>query len=142
MAKRAVRVLRAVALALLLASLAAADEIGTRQVHFGELTYRLFCVGCHGPRGEGDGAVSGALGMPVGDLTRLNIRNGGVFPADEVTAAIADTSDVRGHRELAVAPWAQTFAREFEAFAARPAVEDLVARRIAHIVAYLESIQR
>lgn len=112
------------------------------QAGFGMKGYRLFCAGCHGPDGKGNPELSQALEMPLVDLTKIAERNGGTFPSREVAAAIAGESKVIvGHRALAVSPWAQTFAREFENFAPPPAIEDLVQRRIDHIVAYLKSIQ-
>jgi mono/diheme cytochrome c family protein len=111
------------------------------QAEFGRSTYRLFCVGCHGADGKGNRAVAEALGMPLVDLTQIKRRNGGVFPAGDVAAAIAGTR-MGGHRDLAPEPWAEVFADEFERFAERLAVNALVARRIDHLVAYLESIQR
>lgn len=134
--------LRLLALALLLAAApAAAQEAGSTQAQFGQLSYRLFCAGCHGPGGKGDGAVAQALEAPATDLTQLARENGGIFPADEVADAITGLSEVGGHRDLAMAPWAAMFAEEFESFAERAVADELVARRIAHLVAYLESIQ-
>ena len=113
------------------------------QADFGKRSYRLFCVGCHGIDGRGNGDVAEALDMEVGDLTVIARRNGGVFPASEVAAAIAGLSDTSGHRKLAMEPWAKMFAQEFRQFAEENAtVHALVARRINHLVAYLESIQR
>ena len=110
------------------------------QAQFGRSSYRLFCVGCHGADGKGNRAVAEALHMPLVDLTQIKKRNGGVFPAEEVAAAIAGTR-MGGHRDLAPEPWARVFADEFERFAEKLAVNAMVARRIDHLVAYLESIQ-
>lgn len=113
------------------------------QADFGKRSYRLFCVGCHGIDGRGNGEAARALDMDVGDLTLIARRNGGVFPAEEVAAAIAGLSDTSGHKRLAMEPWTKMFAQEFRQFAQEhEAVNALVARRINHIVAYLESIQR
>lgn len=82
------------------------------------------------------------MDAPLVDLTQIARRNGGTFPAREVALAIAGESHtIPGHATLDMPPWAQTFAEEFEDFAPPPAIRDLVDRRIAHIVAYLESIQ-
>lgn len=110
------------------------------QAQFGRSTYRLFCVGCHGADGKGNRTVAEALDLPLVDLTQIRKRNGGVFPADAVAAAIAGTR-MGGHRDLAPEPWARIFADEFEHFAEKVVVNALVARRIDHLVAYLESIQ-
>lgn len=111
------------------------------QAEFGRSTYRLFCVGCHGADGKGNRTVAEALDLPLVDLTQISKRNGGVFPADAVAAAIAGTR-MGGHRDLAPEPWARVFADEFEQFAEKVVVNALVARRIDHLVAYLESIQQ
>jgi hypothetical protein len=129
------------ALLLALAPLPVAAQSAPSSAEFGRLSYRLFCVGCHGPDGKGNGAVAISLGMPLSDLTQIAKDNDGIFPAAEVEAAINGTSTVRGHRSLAMTPWAQQFELEFDRFAAKAAVNDMVARRIDHIVAYLQSIQ-
>ena len=110
------------------------------QTEFGELSYRLFCSGCHGPDGRGNGDLAQALGMPLGDLTQIAKRNGGVFPAEEIRRLLTGRGP-RGHSDLNMAPWAQTFAEEFENFASRIVANAMVRRRIDHLVAYLESIQ-
>lgn len=127
--------------AALSGSAAIAQEARESQVHFGKMIYRLFCVGCHGEDGRGDGAVARALDMPSTDLTTISAANGGVFPADDVAGAITGLGETRGHRDLPVGPWTEMFAEEFETFAERAVANQMVARRIAHLVAYLESIQ-
>jgi mono/diheme cytochrome c family protein len=110
------------------------------QEHFGEMTYRLFCAGCHGADGRGNREVADALGMSIGDLTQISRRNDGVFPRDEIADAIAGRGP-RGHTQLLMAPWADMFADEFEQFATRFIANEMVTRRIEHLTAYLESIQ-
>lgn len=132
-------VLVAAALSLPAAS-AGAQETSAMQAQFGALSYRLFCAGCHGADGRGNGQLAEALDMPLGDLTQIAKRNGGVFPARDIARAIAGVGP-RGHTALNMAPWADVFAEEFEQFASTVAVNAMVARRIQHLVAYLESIQ-
>src|SRR5690606_30769789 len=95
---------------------AQAQESQSVQAQFGRSTYRLFRVGCHGADGKGNRTVAEALDLPLVDLTQIRKRNGGVFPADAVAAAIAGTR-MGGHRDLAPEPWARIFADEFEHFA-------------------------
>jgi mono/diheme cytochrome c family protein len=134
--------------ALLLALLAAlpnspaqAQDLDSMQVHFGTLAYQFYCANCHGEGGKGDGPVAAALTRQPADLTRLAVRNGGSFPVQEVTAAIDGRVEIVGHLDLFMPPWGHLFARELDAFPKGTVVEALVARRIAHIIAYLESIQ-
>ena len=46
------------------------------------------CASCHGADAKGDGEMSQHLVKMAPDLTKLSIRNGGVFPTDEVMATI------------------------------------------------------
>ena len=110
------------------------------EVYFGSQTFRLFCVGCHGPDGRGNAAVGRALLQPDVDLSQIARRNGGVFPAEDVATAITGLGGT-GHARLKMAPWAEVFADEFDAFTARAVVNQMVERRIDHLVAYIESIQ-
>lgn len=138
----------AVCLAAALAALAfvslpaAAQSTTAMQEHFGELSYRLYCSGCHGPDGRGSEPASRALGLSTGDLTLLRRGNGGVFPSEDLTAALSGLAEIEAHRILAMHPWAEMFAEDFARFAAEAAVNPMVARRIAHLVAYIESLQR
>lgn len=111
------------------------------QAHFGSMTYRLFCVGCHGVDGRGNPAVARALAVRSVDLTTISRRSGGEFPAGEVTIAITGLGET-GHARLKMAPWAEVFAEEFKAFASAIVVDQMVDRRIEHLVSYIESIQR
>ncbi|MDP1732249.1 MAG: c-type cytochrome [Devosia sp.] len=128
-------------LGALSAAPAQADDIGTLQLHFGTLTYQFYCVSCHGAGGKGNGPVAAALTRPPADLTQLARQNGGAFPVEKVTAAIDGRIEIVGHLNLAMPPWGQLFAHELEAFPKGTVVEALIARRIAHIIVYLESIQ-
>lgn len=129
-------------IAAVIAALLGAPASAQDSASFGREGYRLFCAGCHGADGRGNPALSSALAMPHVDLTRLARDNGGVFTGREIALAIAGESTViSGHETLDMPPWAQTFAEEFESFAPPPAIRGLVDRRIAHIVAYLQSIQ-
>ena len=111
------------------------------QVHFGCQAYRLFCAGCHGAAGRGGGPLAEALDVPISDLTRLAAENGGVFPSEAIREALSGRG-LRAHLNLKIGPWAEMFADEFESFAAKAAAHQMVARRIDHIIVYLESIQR
>ena len=136
------RTLPLLAILLAFATLpAAAQDLGRVQMHFGDSVFQLYCAICHGEDGKGDGPAASALNMPPADLTTLAQRNGGTFPARRVRAILDSLLDVAGHTSVALPPWAQLFAREFETFAEGPILDALVARRVDHILDYLESIQ-
>jgi hypothetical protein len=118
---------------------AAAEDLGRLQAHFGDAVYQLYCAACHGQDGKGDGPAAPALRTRPADLTGLAKRNGGVFPIDRVTAAIDGRLDIDGHLDLPIPPLGHSFTNELKVKGTL--LEQLIARRIAHIVAYLESLQ-
>ncbi len=75
----------------------------------GPALYRIYCASCHGVTGHGDGPVASSLKGEVPDLTRLSVRHGGVFPADQVRKIIDGraTSPPHGSRDMPV--WGQAF---------------------------------
>ena len=128
-------------LAWALSALPAAAQSTNIQAQFGALTYQFYCETCHGAGGKGDGPAAAALTTRPADLTALAKSNEGTFPAERVTAAIDGRVEIVGHLDLAMPPWAALFAHEFEAFADGTVVDALIERRIAHIVAYIETLQ-
>lgn len=109
---------------------------------FGAITYQVYCESCHGSGGMGDGPMAAYADPPPTDLTLLSATNGGVFPAERVTSAIDGREEVVGHLDVAMPPWARLFAHDLRDFPEGPVLDELVARRIAHLVVFLESIQR
>ena len=124
-----------------LPALPAAAQGTSLQAQFGAATYKYYCETCHGEAGKGDGPAAASLSTHPADLTTLATRNGGTFPAERVTAAIDGRVEIVGHQDLAMPPWAALFAHEFESFAEGTVVDALIERRIAHIVAYIETLQ-
>ena len=131
---------------LLVASLAAAAAVAqTTGPHnpplvisslAGRDLYDFYCASCHGRNGKGDGPVASALKTSPGDLTRLALRNGGVFPTARVTAFVMNDSDIRmaSHGSYEMPVWGPVF-RALDS-------SDTMARvRIANVVSYIESIQ-
>lgn len=98
--------------------------------------YKFYCASCHGAGGRGDGPVAQTLKSDPPDLSRLALRNGGVFPRARVVAIIEGRSDpplsVHGTREMPV--WGPIF-RGLDA-------NDAANRtRIGNLVDYLQSLQ-
>ena len=95
----------------------------------------LYCAPCHGRDGRGNGPVAPALKTPPADLTRISIRNNGVFPAGRIRQFVTSGGDVAAHGTSAMPVWGPTF-RSLDTS------DKLVAIRIANVVSYLESIQQ
>jgi mono/diheme cytochrome c family protein len=98
--------------------------------------YGFYCASCHGRDARGDGPVAPALKSVPPDLTRISLRNGGVFPRARVEAILLGRAKpplaAHGSREMPV--WGPIF----QGLDADEAV-NLV--RIANIVDYVESLQ-
>lgn len=96
--------------------------------------FGTFCAPCHGTSGRGDGPMAAQLTRPASDLTRLQLRNGGQFPASQVRRII-DGQGVESHGTRSMPVWGDIFFREQGASRA-----DADAR-IAALVAHLRTIQ-
>jgi mono/diheme cytochrome c family protein len=102
----------------------------------GSDNFNAYCAPCHGRAGTGDGPVAPALTKRPADLTKLALRNDGVFPSRQVREFVTHGNPaIAAHGSSDMPIWGPTF-RSLE-----PS-DTLVATRIANIVAYLESIQQ
>lgn len=111
----------------------------------GRELFARFCASCHGPAGFGDGPVAPALKVLVPDLTRLQQRHGGQFPAERVHKIIdgRELFAVHGSRYMPVwghELWSAPGQAGSESESARRG--DEVAVVIDRLVEYLRSIQQ
>ena len=106
------------------------------QSMYGRDLYGFYCASCHGRDARGSGPVAPALRADPPDLTRLALRNGGVFPRLRVEAIVDGRADpplaAHGSREMPV--WGPIFSGLDGDQAANRA-------RIQNIVTYLETLQ-
>jgi mono/diheme cytochrome c family protein len=111
-------------------------ETREERIAQGERIYHVFCAGCHGKTAKGDGAMADLLKLPPADLTRINARNGGTFPAERVAETIDGRAVVRGHgAQMPVWGWSfKEPGRDWDQ-------EREVQERVRDLVLYLESIQ-
>jgi mono/diheme cytochrome c family protein len=108
------------------------------EVERGDRLYQIHCMNCHGEDGRGHGPLRSDLRIRPTDLTRIARRNGGVFPQDEVLAAIDGRQEVRGHGLRHMPVWGLTFRVEGKV----ASQEEDVRVRLRELAAYLRSIQR
>ena len=135
----------AAAMAIAISTAAASSAAGQRQAApqtslltpslSGMDNFLRYCGPCHGRDGKGGGPVAAALRTAPADLTRISIRNGGVFPADRVRRFVTNGAEVSAHGSSEMPVWGPTF-RSLESS------DKLVDIRIANVVTYLESIQQ
>lgn len=70
----------------------------------GREDFAAFCSSCHGLSGKGDGGAAALLDRNPADLTRLSVRNGGVFPGTRVMAKIWGYTGVAPGRQDRASP--------------------------------------
>jgi mono/diheme cytochrome c family protein len=111
------------------AQVCAAQDTGAR-------LYFNHCAACHGDDGEGTGPVAASMRVTVPNLRTLAERNGGVFPADAVTAYVDGRTEKAAHGDRQMPIWGDVFKG-----AAQDATESTVRRRIAAVVEFISTLQ-
>jgi mono/diheme cytochrome c family protein len=106
------------------------------QSYSASVDYQMYCVSCHGADGRGDGAIAKSLKKRPADLTRINERNGGVFPADKIFKAIDGREPASSHGPTDMPVWGDVLAKSSTSLGAENA-----AARIDALVKYLQTLQ-
>lgn len=104
----------------------------------GKHMYLKYCGSCHGSDGKGAGAVSVLFKTKLPDLTRLSQNNRGIYPMDDVMAAIDGRRTVRGHGDRNMPVWGEVFGKEFEESKYPELTTLLKAKIIAEYIAQLQ----
>jgi mono/diheme cytochrome c family protein len=125
----------------LIACVATAACIPTKEPISGQAAFLESCAGCHGNDARGAGEVGRTLDKVPPDLTGLAARNGGVFPRDAVMSTI-DGLTRRPHfsadmPEFGAGDMGDTIIVENPDGTGTPVPERLLA-----LADYLESLQR
>ena len=102
----------------------------------GAQLYSTHCTACHGIDGEGGGPVAAVMQITVPNLRSLKARNGGVFPTDAVSAYIDGRQIPASHGDRQMPIWGDVFRSQEGRNTA-----DIVRRRIAAIVSFIEELQ-
>jgi mono/diheme cytochrome c family protein len=105
--------------------------------------FGLYCAGCHGEKGVGDGPIVDTLEKKPADLTLLSQRNGGVFPRERVLRVIDGREEVKQHGTRDMPVWGEWFKLEAEdGLGGAEVSEKVVQGRIEKMVDYLETLQK
>lgn len=101
----------------------------------GSEMFLAYCASCHGRDGKGNGPAAAAMKVPPADLTTLDQKNNGKFPASRVTAVLAGKVEVMAHGSKDMPVWGPIF-REIS-----HGNEAKVQQRISNLTDYVESLQ-
>jgi hypothetical protein len=106
-----------------------------------EAAFARYCAPCHGEDGRGNGKLAFRLSKPAPDLTKLTVRNGGVFPRERLARLIDGREQINAHdREMPI--WGEWFKLEAEEGFEGPAGEEAkIRKRIDDLLNLLQSMQ-
>lgn len=101
----------------------------------GKDLFKSYCASCHGLDAKGKGPMAASLKVPPADLTRISIRNRGVFPLARIQKIIAgEELPPSGHGSNQMPVWGPIFSQVTRDV-------DLGRVRIDNLTRYLRDIQ-
>ncbi len=101
----------------------------------GDDLYKAYCAACHGEDAKGHGPMAFWLKVAPPDLTRIAVRNGGVFPLARVSGIISGGEALpSGHGTKGMPVWGPIFSQVTRD-------QDLGRVRIDNLARYLREIQ-
>jgi mono/diheme cytochrome c family protein len=78
----------------------------------GAALFKAYCTACHGADGKGDGPMATFLKAAPSDLTRIAVRNHGVYPGTRVERIISGEEQIaRGHGTRDMPVWGPIFSQ-------------------------------
>jgi len=108
----------------------------------GRVTYRIYCINCHGEEARGDGSLASLLTTSPTDLTRLAQKNDGTYPTEQVRESIDGSRRVKGHGLEDMPVWGNVFqVSAVEPSGSDETAEERANRKIQELVVYLETLQ-
>ncbi len=97
--------------------------------------YRAYCASCHGLDAKGNGVMAASMKARPSDLTRISLRNNGVFPLMHMERIISgEEQPASGHGSRDMPVWGPVFSRVTNDV-------DLGRVRIDNLARYLRDIQ-
>ncbi len=107
----------------------------------GKADFMNHCAPCHGDNGKGNGPELKVLpDIHPSDLTKISLRNGGVFPTQKVADMVDGRKAIPSHKRFDMPFWGVNFQQEGKEFT--PESEARAKARIDALVAYIQSIQQ
>lgn len=107
----------------------------------GEGDFNMYCAGCHGENGKGNGPKSFGLSKPAPNLTQLTKRYGS-FPREKLVKMVDGREAIPGHMDREMPVWGVWFkAESAQDLGGAEGDEASVERRVTNLVDYVESLQ-
>jgi|SRR5579863_4084124 len=101
----------------------------------GPALFKAYCAVCHGTDARGGGPMSVSLKVAPADLTRIAVRNGGMYPQTRVERIISGEELITGgHGTRAMPVWGPIFSQIAWD-------QDLGRLRIHNLAAYIGRLQ-
>ncbi len=101
----------------------------------GSQLFNAYCAVCHGREGKGDGSMAKALKTKPPDLSRLQLRNRGQFPAQRLAKNISgEEQKAKGHGSREMPIWGSIFSQVSRD-------QDLGRVRVDNLVKHIQSLQ-
>lgn len=102
----------------------------------GKDLFKAYCASCHGADAKGKGPMAVSLKIPPADLTRISVRNHGVFPLPRMQKIVAgEELPPSGHGSSQMPVWGPIFSQVTRDV-------DLGRVRIDNLTRYLRDIQQ
>lgn len=110
------------------------------QLAAGKADFMKHCAPCHSASGKGNGPEVNVIpGIKPADLTKIAMKNGGVFPFQGVEDTIDGRKKVPSHERFDMPFWGVNFQQEGKEFTRESEAKSKA--RIEAIVYYIETIQ-
>lgn len=115
---------------------------GTKDaIAMGKKEYEQSCLLCHGKNAKGNGLYVAVLAEKPADLTKLKIKNYGVFPYKKLYNIIDGREEIESHGTRVMPIWGNSLRSERWLDINPRYAETQVRGRIFEILLYLETIQ-
>ena len=106
----------------------------------GKQDFDNHCAPCHGLNGKGNGPELKVLpDIHPSDLTKISLKNGGVFPRQKVADMVDGRKSIPSHKRFDMPFWGVDFQQEGKEFT--PESEARAKTRIDALVGYVETLQ-
>lgn len=121
----------------------AADDDKQFMIAKGRVTFRVYCINCHGAKAKGDGSLAELLSVKPADLTAIASSSEDGYSGESVYDIIDGRGPgTRGHGMKEMPVWGDVFqTSSYEPSGSAEEGEERAQRKIWEVVYYLESIQ-